>query len=173
MKLKLYSVNSNYIKFLRKFDNKVYENKEEKLHGRKYLGVVLSINDFNYYIPMSSPKATDYIDLENKIIRKDSKTIIRMHYGKRLFVTLRISNMIPVPSSVLEPYVLSDERDLKYKEIIQSELRYIDKNSKRIEKYASRLYNNKIKNINAEYINNTVDFKILESKLKEWKNNKN
>ncbi len=29
MKLNLYSVNDEYIKYLRKFENKVYDNKEE------------------------------------------------------------------------------------------------------------------------------------------------
>ena len=51
------------------------------------------MNEFNYYIPMSSPKKTDYIDIDKKIIRKDTKTIIRIHEGDRLYGTLRISNI--------------------------------------------------------------------------------
>lgn len=55
--MKLYSVNDNYINYLRKFDNKVYDNKENNRKVmRKYLGIVLKINKLNYYIPMSSPK---------------------------------------------------------------------------------------------------------------------
>ena len=78
MKLNLYSINDKYIKYLRQYDVKVYDNKEEyRTHFRKYLGVVLSINEFNYYIPMSSPKKSDYIDFDKKIVRKDAKTIIR------------------------------------------------------------------------------------------------
>ena len=97
MKLNLYSVSDQYIEYLRQFDNKIYDNKEEiRTHERKYVGVVLTVNEFNYYIPMSSPKKTDYIDIDKKIIRKDTKTIIRIHEGDRLYGTLRISNMIPV-----------------------------------------------------------------------------
>ena len=86
MKLNLYIVSDKYIKYLRQFDDKIYDNKEEnRIHERKYLGIVLAINNFNYYIPMSSPKKSDYIDFENKIIRNDTKTIIRIHDGGRLY----------------------------------------------------------------------------------------
>ncbi len=107
MKLNLYSVSDKYIKYLRQFDYRIYDNKEEyRTYERKYLGLVLTVNEFNYYIPMSSPKKSDYIDYENKIIRNDTKTIIRMHNVDHLYGTLRISNMIPVPITELEPYIL-------------------------------------------------------------------
>lgn len=67
MKLNLYSISDEYVNYLRKFDNRVYDNKEElRAHTRKYLGVVLNINSFTYYIPFSSPKKTDYIDEQNR-----------------------------------------------------------------------------------------------------------
>jgi len=169
MKLNLYSVSDKYIEYLRQFDNKIYDNKEEiRTHERKYVGVVLTVNEFNYYIPMSSPKKTDYIDIDKKIIRKDTKTIIRIHEGDRLYGTLRISNMIPVPITELEPYILSNETDLKYKELVLGELRYINNNSNKIVKYAKIVYNQKVKNIDIGYIKQTVDFKLLEEKLREW-----
>lgn len=174
MKLNLYSVSDKYINYLRQFDNKIYDNKEGKrIHERKYVGIVLNINEFNYYIPMSSPKKSDYIDFENKIIRHDTKTIIRIHDGERLYATLRLSNMIPVPITELEPYVLSYERDFKYKEVILGELRYINNNSEKIVKYAKTVYNQKIKNVDASYVKNTVDFKLLEEKLRQWNKDNN
>ena len=169
MKLNLYSVSDQYIEYLRQFDNKIYDNKEEiRTHERKYVGVVLTVNEFNYYIPMSSPKKTDYIDIDKKIIRKDTKTIIRIHEGDRLYGTLRISNMIPVPITELEPYILSNETDLKYKELVLGELRYINNNSNKIVKYAKTVYKQKVQNIDIGYIKQTVDFKLLEEKLREW-----
>ncbi len=171
MKLNLQSISDKYIKYLRQFDDKIYDNKEEiRTHGRKYLGVVLTVNEFNYYIPMSSPKKSDYIDFDKKIIRNDTKTIIRINDGNRLYGTLRISNMIPVPITELEPYMISNETDSKYKEVILGELRYINNNSSKIIKYAKTVYNQKIKNMDIGYIKNTVDFKVLEEKLKEWNN---
>ena len=173
MKLNLYSVSDKYIKYLSQFDNKIYDNKEEKrIHERKYIGIVLTVNEYNYYIPMSSPKKSDYMDFENKIIRKDAKTIIRIHESGRLYGTLRISNMIPVPITELEPYILSNEKDLKYKDVILGELKFINNNSDKIVKNAKIVYSQKIKNIDVGYIKNTVDFKLLEEKLRQW-NEKN
>lgn len=154
------------------FDNKIYDNKENsRTHMRKYVGVVLTINGFNYYIPMSSPKKSDYIDYDKKIIRNDTKTIIRIHESGRLYGTLRISNMIPVPITELEPYIVADEKDLKYKQVILGELRYINNNTDKIIKYAKIVYNQKIKNIDVGYIKNTVNFKLLEEKLNQWNEN--
>ena len=172
MKLNLYSVNDKYIKYLMQFDNKIYDNKENtRTYKRKYLGIVLTINGFNYYVPMSSPKKSDYIDYAKNIIRKDTKTIIRIKEGSRLYGTLRISNMIPVPITELEPYIVADEKDLKYKQLILGELRYINNNSNKIIKYAKTVYNQKIKNIDVGYIRNTVNFKVLEEKLNDWNEN--
>lgn len=169
MKLNLYSVNDKYVEYLRRFDDKVYDSKEgRRTYERKYIGIVLTVNELNYYIPMSSPKKSDYIDFENKIIRSDSKTIIRMHDEERLYGTLRISNMIPVPITELEPYIVADEKDLKYKEVILGELKFIRSNSERILKNARLIYNQKNKNIDIGYIKNTVNFKLLEEKLKQW-----
>ena len=55
-----------------------------------------------------------------------------------LYGTLRISNMIPVPITELEPYIISNEKELKYKNAILSEIRYINKNSDKIIKNAKR-----------------------------------
>lgn len=173
MKLNLYSVSDKYIKYLRQFDNRIYDNKEDtRTYERKYLGVVLTINELNYYVPMSSPKKSDYIDFNKKIIRKDTKTIIRIHDGNRLYGTLRISNMIPVPITELEPYIISNEKDNKYRDVILGELRYINSNTEKIMKYSQIVYNQKINNTDIGYIKNTVDFKLLEEKLKEWNGGK-
>lgn len=99
--MKLYAVTDEYINYLRRFDSKVYDNKEdERKVMRKYLGIVLTINQFNYYIPMSSPKKSDY---KNNEIRKSIIPIIRIVSNEEsrkipaLKGTLRLSNMIPVP----------------------------------------------------------------------------
>jgi len=169
MKLNLYSISDRYIRYLRKFDARIYDNKENmKTYKRKYLGIVLTINELHYYIPMSSPKKSDYIDFDKNIIRGDTKTIIRIRAGRRLYGTLRISNMIPVPISELEPYIVSEEKDLKYRELVLGELRFINNNYNKIMKFAKIVYGQKIKNIDIAYIKNTVDFKLVEEKLKKW-----
>lgn len=79
--------------------------------------------------------------------------------------------MIPVPITELEPYIITDEKDLKYRQVILGELRYINSNTEKIVKYAKIVYNQKIKNIDIGYIKNTIDFKVLEEKLNSWNEN--
>lgn len=45
--------------------------------------------------------------------------------------------------------------------------------SNKVVKNAQIVYNQKIKNIDIGYIKNTVDFKLLEEKLKEWNKSNN
>ena len=136
--MKLYSITDRYINYLRKFDNKVYDNKEDNRKvTRKYLGIVLKINEVNYYIPMSSPKKSDY---KNNEIRKSIVPIVRIISNEEinnipvLKGTLRISNMIPVPNSELILYEPKNEQDKNYKILVEKELDFIDKNIGMIKK---------------------------------------
>ena len=149
---KLYSISDEYIRFLRK-DPKlqhVFDNKENcRTHNRKYLGAVFEKNGLFYFIPLSSPKASDFFrDKNNQIqIRKSIPAIIRMTEAKNssieLIGTLKISNMIPVPLSELELYDTSKETDKKYLEIVKKEIIFIRKNSALIHKNANVVYNQK------------------------------
>ena len=124
---KIYSVSDKYISFLRENFPNVYSNKiDNKTHTRKYVGVVVTIEDFKYYIPMSSPKDSDYqVAGETKVIKKSIIPIIRIVVKnslgeKELKGTLRISHMIPVPESELELYDLENETDKTYKDLVQN-----------------------------------------------------
>ena len=79
--MKLYSISDEYISFLRKSYPRIYSNKEDsRIHTRKYLGAVIEISGYNYYIPLSSPKAEhDYVEIDGKRkIRKSSLIVIRI-----------------------------------------------------------------------------------------------
>lgn len=76
--MKIYSVSDKYINYLRKDFPNVYSNKENRRkHTRKYIGVVLELEGYHYYVPMSSPKDSDYqIAGENRVIKKSIIPII-------------------------------------------------------------------------------------------------
>jgi len=166
-KLKLYTITNDYIEFLRIFDSKVMLNKNAQ---RKYLGTVLSINNFNYFVPLSSPKDSDYM-IENGIkkIRKDTITITRMvleneQHEPELKGTLKFSNMIPAPDEVLTYYDINNERNKNYKILVIKELLFIHKNTEKIIKNAKILYTQKIKNYSFNHLKFTIDFRLLEEK---------
>ena len=175
--MKLYAITDEYINYLRKFDNRVSDNKEDKRKVmRKYLGIVLTINEMNYYIPMSSPKKSDYKENE---IRKSIVPIVRIVSNEEkdnvpvLKGTLRISNMIPVPDSELILYEPKKETNKDYKILVEKELVFIEKNEEMIKKYAKIIYNQRINDYDVSYIKNVVNFKLLEEKCKKYKKEEN
>ena len=170
--MRLYSVSDDYIEYLRNIFPRVYSNKiANRKHTRKYLGVVFKLNDFNYYIPLSSPKdAHDYITLNGKkVIRKDSIIVIRMVVKGTLKGTLQIGTMIPVPNKALIQYNLQDEQDISYKELVQDEIIFIRKNTNRIIKTAKLLYSKKTKSTHKNpVIDKVLDFKSIEEYSIKW-----
>ena len=174
--MKLYSISDEYIKYLRKKFPRVYSNKEDvRVHTRKYLGVVLTIGDYKYYIPLSSPKDKhDYITVDGKkTIRKDSLIVMRIVSRSKddyeLKGTLQIGTMIPVPDSEIELYDMDGEKDQSYKDLILEELIYIRKNEDKIIKNAKILYSKKKANDqNNKVVANCLDFIMAESECDKW-----
>ncbi len=173
---KLYSVSDKYISYLRKNNKNVYSNKADtRVHTRKYLGVALEINGFAYYIPMSSPKGTDYIYKDSKrVIRKSTVPIIRIVVKNaknkyELKGTLRISHMIPVPASELALYDVNSEADQNYKKLVQNEIIFIRKNTKKIQANAELIYKQKKANdATAGYIQTALNYGELERLCSEY-----
>lgn len=172
----IYYISNEYLEYLRKFDKRIYENKgDEKNKIRKYLGIVLKIGIYDYYIPLSSPKDTDYLDEKRTKVRKSIIPIIRITQNNnpnRLYGTLRVSNMIPVPITEIQQYKIEEEKDINYKNLILAEIRYIKKNENMIRKNAQILYRQKEKKMEISYVKNTLEFKLLEEKCKEYKKTK-
>lgn len=179
---KVYSISDRYIEYLSQekgFVNILSNKGEHYTKTRKYIGVAMCINKFCYYIPLSSPKKTDYILKKGKSeIRKNVVPIIRIVSREsdgsfELKGTLRLSNMIPVPKSELILYDLNAEMDISYKSLVQKELVFIRKNKNLIRANATLLYNQKAKNDSRfPYIKNTLDFSLLEQACEEFINRK-
>lgn len=179
--LKLYEISEEYISYLRSFDTLVFSAKEDdRNHTRKYLGIVYTINNYNYYIPLSSPKNTDYQIINGqKQICQSIIPIIRITAmssdGKpELKGTLKLSNMIPVPASELILYDFEHESDQRYKSLIHKELLFIRKSKKKIMQYAKVIYKQKTESaLTIGYLNNTVNFSLLEQKHDDFIAKKN
>ncbi len=185
-KLRIYSISDEYINYLRRDRqlSQVSDPKENaRKHTRKYLGVVMEHRGLHYYIPLSSPKETDYIKLNDgtKQIRKSILPIIRItalnnKSGKvELRGTLKICNMIPVPDTELIPYSITAEKDECYRQILKKEYTFITKNSRMIRKYAEQLYKQQtcrdelfIGKAAPKYLDSTIDFLYAEQKCKEF-----
>ncbi len=173
---KMYSVSDEYVEFLRMRCPNVYLNKElQRTHTRKYIGIVLRMENFCYYVPLSSPKRSDYQQAgDHKVIKKSIVPIMRIivkncQGSKELKGTLRISHMIPVPESELELYDLEQEQDLAYKDLVQDELQFIRRNKMKIENNVKLMYKQKQEAGRTEgYVKSALDFKALEKCCAEY-----
>ncbi|MGN0164097.1 MAG: type III toxin-antitoxin system ToxN/AbiQ family toxin [Candidatus Ornithomonoglobus sp.] len=172
-RLKLYTVDDDYIEYLKRFDKQVmFAKGDDYFTDRKYLGVVLEINGFKYFAQLSSPKDSDYFYKNGKrLIRRNVIPLIRLVDNKRnLLGKVKLSNMIPVPENCLKLYDIEHEQDKNYQDLVKDEIICIRKCKEQILKNARVLYNQKTKNYaGINYLKSTVDFTKIEKYCKKYK----
>lgn len=159
-KLRLYRIDLNYIKYLYKFDNKVQFNKnreDEYTKRRVYLGIVLQVNNFNYFVPLEHPRPA-HKNLKNNIF------ILKIHNGK--YGILGFNNMIPVDENNLIKFDINSENE-KYRQILNSQYRFCNKHIAEIESKALETYNKSQENKFLKKV--CCNFKLLEEKLLKYK----
>ncbi len=177
-KIIIIEVSDQYINYMMNFfKNTMLSNKEKtRVHPRKYIGVILKVNNFNYFAPLSSPKPSDYNS--NGSIKKSTYSILRITKTSKnklvLIGTIKLNNMIPVPLSEINYYNTAEESDVKYKSLIFDELKWIKKNTDLIYKKAKYLYTIKINEStiingnNMKFLKSIMPFKEAEEKCEEY-----
>ena len=173
--MRIVEVEDDYIQMLRNaFPSVMDEKRFHRTHKRKYIGVILTIGDFNYYAPFSSPKKKDY--KPDGSIKKDSLFSLHMvkdgENGKKILLgTIKLINMIPIPLQFVIGYSIENETDVTYRDVIEDEFLWINKNQQKISKKARLLYNFKkheasLKNVdNAKVYESILPFIEIESFL--------
>lgn len=152
--MKLYNVDEDYINKLRNIDEKFLFNKST----RPYLGVVLSINNLNYFVPLSSPK--DNKKVNNQLsIKLFEVNNIQNKLGYLLFL-----NMIPVPDKYLSKVDMKyiKEHDQEYYKLLVSQLIFIRQENQRILNKAQKVYSNAVIKKVPFIVSMCVDFLALE-----------
>lgn len=174
--VEIIDVNDDYIEWLQKTFPSVLDAKRfYRAHKRKYVGVVFQIFDYSYFAPFSSPKVKDF--KKDGTIKKDSIFVLHMTkdstYGeKQLLGTIKLMNMIPVPEQCVETYLIEDEGDEQYKQLVADELKWIQKNQTKILSKARALYyfkKNEFKNKNEQnklVYESILPFELIEYHLK-------
>lgn len=147
-KLNFYTVSEKYIQYLYQFDKKIPYNKDSK---RPYIGIVLKIEEFNYFAPLFSPKKSHSKYSDNPTYMK-----IGTNYG-----IIRFNNMIPVPTNELKYINISLIEDIKYRMLLISQNHFIKLNSEALKLYTWVTINKK-----DFFVNLSCNFKLLEEKSK-------
>lgn len=150
--LKFYEVDSNYIAYLKNFDDQIPDFNYTKFN-KFVCGIVLNIGSFNYFAPVSS---FNQQQRTNFLIRDNGVPIS----------SIRFCFMFPVPPQMITLKNLSNEPQ-SYKDLVNAEIRYCNNNRSAILKQALQVY--KIgSNRNIPLAKTCCDFKLLEAKYDDF-----
>ena len=152
---KFYDVDANYIHYLQQFEPKV--PRVEYSNNSKFVcGVVLSINDIDYYAPVSH-------------FNKPQQTNFPIRHKGNVISTIRFCFMFPAISEVLHEidFAKIAITDLPYAQLLNIEYEYCKINIDNILSKATKVYT---MGTNPEDWNyrNCCNFKLLEQHYKDY-----
>ena len=161
--LLFYTVDRNYIKYLSLYEKHVSDNKDEIGHSRPYLGIVLKVNNFDYFVPLYSYK-------EHYLKYKSNPSFFFVYDRKnRPLSIIKFSAMIPILRNSDVISILNyNEQDKKYRDLISAEYRYVNSHKEEIYKRANKMYTAVTKHKNNFLKTIACDFKLLENKCLEY-----
>ena len=123
-----------YCNYLRQFDNKVSYNAGSK-ELRPFIGILFIVEEYEYFAPLSSPKIK-HIHMKNNL------DIVKIDGGR--YGVVNFNNMIPVTSNNYELFDLKavpkDTYELKWQNLLKSQLLWLNKNIKNVKGKAINLY---------------------------------
>ena len=163
--MRLYHVIDKYIKYLKFFDVKVPDNKNQK---RPYVGIVVEVGGVTYYAPLSSPKPKHLKMKNGKDFRKINKGV----YG-----AINFNNMIPVPVAELLLIDFDAIQDKQYRRLLQHQYEYIKEDEANIIKIARALRNlffvggDTLKSIDKKVMQRCCCFPLLEQACRQYRQN--
>lgn len=163
-----YVVDKHYIRYLLQFDSRVgYVEYGEKL--KLHVGVLLTVNDYHYYVPISSAKPK-HQHMSNSV---DFHKLYDSETGY-LYAVLNLNNMIPVPNACItqlkynqiEQFRSFDSQKEKndYIYLLQKEKAIIDSVQFILQRKAQKLYEKCLRLPNSSLASRCCDFKLLEKK---------
>ncbi len=159
MALRIYEIRNEYIDYLCAYAPHLFHNKKEgQSNERKYIGIVLEINGFKYFAPLSSFK-------EKHKTMQDSLDFIKI----KTFAVINLNNMFPSPQSEIIDFDIKRVNNPKYKALLQREYRAITIQEEKILDSAKKLYSYKIEKCNKTPLAKRCnDFLLLEQKASEY-----
>lgn len=153
-------MNPKYIDYLIPLAPHLFHNKKlVQNNDRKYIGVVFTINGFEYFAPLSSFK-----DKHKKM--KEGLDFIKI----KNYAVINLNTMFPVPPSERTYVNINAERNPQYRNLLLAEYRYIKAIQEKIRKNAKTLYGIKLKDgNNTSLAKRCNDFSALEAACTAYK----
>lgn len=160
---KIVKVDYKYCDYLRQFDSRVpYKAGTKEM--RPFIGILFVVDGCEYFAPLSSPKVK-HMHMKNNL------DVVKIDGGR--YGVVNFNNMIPVTSKNYELFDLNatpkDTYELKWQNLLKSQLLWLNKNIKNVKGKALSLYE-KYKNgrLDERIKSRCCDFILLEEKCKEY-----
>ena len=181
--LKIVRVNPEYCDYLRKYDNKVAYNKNEK-ELRPFIGILFKIDTCEYFAPLSSPKLK-HKNMKNTVdfFKIKDGELGAVNFNNMIPVMKRdytivegavnFNNMIPVMKRDYTIVDLNKETltisELKYQKLLRMQLNWLNENYYQVKNKSFKLY--KLYNsgkLPQNIKDRCCNFKLLEEKCIEY-----
>lgn len=175
-----YMVDAAYLEFLNSKDSEVYYNASYSKTVKPFVGIIINISEFKYFIPLTSAKekhkrwknvCDEHFIIYEVIDKKiNIKGDIYRDYSKdekiHILSVLDVKKMIPVPSDSYSKIIFSELEDERYKDLFRKEYDFCLKIKGKILSKAEKIYiqQKETKAIRHAY----CDFSRCESALGEW-----
>lgn len=154
------------------FDSRVgYVEYGERL--KLHIGILLTVGNFHYYIPISSAKPKHHKMSNNLDFHK-----LQDESDNYLYAVLNINNMIPVPDSCITQLKYNEIEQFRtfnnekektdYIYLLQKEKFLIDKVQDILQNKALKLYQKCIAKPGSSLASRCCNFKLLEEKCKSY-----
>ncbi|MBR5345344.1 MAG: type III toxin-antitoxin system ToxN/AbiQ family toxin [Clostridia bacterium] len=158
--IKLYEIDPSYVHYLSHYAVHLFHNKQPgQSNERKYIGVILTVNGMDYFVPLSSFKEKHYR-------MQESVDFIKI----KRYAVININNMFPVPTGLASYVDISKERDDRYRSLLLAEYRTIKSIQDKIRKNAEIVYKHQIKNGASTSLGKRCnDFLLLEEVCRHYK----
>ncbi len=180
-----YTVNPDYLEYLNKIDSEVYYDIAYRNSIKPFVGIIVGIENYNYFIPLSSSKEKHknwrnvsnehfliYEIIDNHItINGDIYKYYSAEEKMHILSILDIKKMIPVPSGCYEKIEFNQLIDYRYKDLFEKEYAFCLSIKEKVLKKAENLYKKQKETGIIRRAN--CDFNKLESAMKEWIKNSN
>ena len=164
MGLDWYVADKKYVNYLKNIDNRV-GNIDYGDNLKLHIGILITINKCNFYVPVSSPK-------EKHLKMNNTLDFHKISNENELYAVINLNNMIPIPSKYVTKLkyneidkfrVFSNEKEKNdYIYLLQNEKRIIDNLSEILKNKAKKLYRKVKFNPNSLLAKRCCDFKLLE-----------
>lgn len=158
--LEIYEIDSAYIEYLSNFEEHLFKNKKiTQDFSRKYIGIILEINGFKYFAPLSSFKPKH---------KRLCETVDFIKVG--IYAVINLNNMFPAPINLCNSVKIENIKNEHYRNLVRAEYRIIKQKTEQIINNAKDVYNHKMINDGKSKLSQRCnDFRKLEMKCKEYK----